>query len=88
MENILKQLKDNWFIMAFMVSITLWYGSTNSRLTAVEAQQAEQSTVQEKVDALIVDVAVIKSETKESGKKIDSLGGKVDYIINELRKID
>lgn len=86
MENSLKQLRDNWMILTFLVVMILWYGNTNARLTAVEAQQVEQATTDEKVDKLVIDVAVIKTETKDTGKKVDGLSQKVDYIINNMRR--
>lgn len=82
----MEEVRKNWMIITFMAAMILWYGNTNSRLNAVEAQQIEQATVSEKVDALITDVAVIKEKTEESSKKIDSLQGKVDYIINNMKR--
>lgn len=82
---ILEELKKNWMLIGFVAMMILWYGNTNSRLTAVEAQQVEQATVQEKVDILITDVAVIKSESKQQSKSLDSLQDKVDYIISNIK---
>lgn len=82
---ILDEIKKNWMLIGFVAMMILWYGNTNSRLTAVEAQQVEQATVSEKVDTLITDVAVIKAESKQQSKSLDTLQGKVDYIINNIR---
>lgn len=64
MEKLLKQMKDNWLVYAFLISMVLWYGSTNSRLQSVEAEQKEQKTTLQKLDQLIIDVAVVKTDVK------------------------
>lgn len=95
MESMTDQIRKNWMMLVFISGMILWYGNTNSRLTAVEAQQIEQATIEEKVDQLITDVAVIKnilstqtaqtvSNTKTANTKIDDLGAKIDLIIKKV----
>lgn len=86
MKIFMENIRQNWMLIAFMTTMVLWYGSVNSRLNSVEAQQLEQATIQEKVDVLVTDVAVIKSESKTTNKSLENLQDKVDYIINNMRK--
>lgn len=62
MEHFLKQLKDNWIVYGFLIAMILWYGSTNTRLDSVEAEQKTQKTTFEKLDQLVIDVAVVKND--------------------------
>ena len=95
MVEFLEKLKSNWIILAFVVGVILWYGNTNSRLTAVEAQVQETitsgQTDSEKISQLVIDVAVIKSilasdakATKTSDAKIDTISAKIDLIIRKV----
>lgn len=86
MELSLVKLRENWILLAFFTMLVLWYGNTNSRLNSVEAQQVTQETTEQKVDTLVIDVAVIKTQTKDANKKIDNLDSKVDYIISNMKK--
>lgn len=86
MKTSVENIKNNWVLLSFLCGIILWYGSVNARLTAVEAQQVQQATVEDKVNTLVTAVEVIKAQTKESDKKIDSLSDKVDYIIDNMKR--
>lgn len=70
MENLAKQLKENWFIYAFIAGLILWYGNINNRVDAVEAKQAEQQTTIEKIDQLLIDMAVIKTDISYIKEKV------------------
>lgn len=58
----MEEIRRNWMLIGFIAAIILWYGNVNSRLTAVEASQVEQITLNEKINQLLTDVAVIKND--------------------------
>ena len=58
----MEELKKNWIIASFVAAMILWYGNVNARLNSVEAKQAEQATLSEKINQLLTDVAVIKND--------------------------
>lgn len=62
MDNFVKTLKEAWFLIAFIVFMVLWYGSVNTRLEAVETKQLEQQAILDKINQLVIDVAVIKND--------------------------
>ena len=58
----MEEIRRNWMLIGFIAAMILWYGNVNSRLTAVEASQVEQNTLNEKINQLLTDVAVIKND--------------------------
>jgi len=64
MNDIITQIKNQWFLLAFLVGMIIWYANTNSRITAVEAKVIEQSSLVEQIATLKTDVAVIKANVE------------------------
>lgn len=70
-KNIVKQLKDAWFIIVFASFIILWYGSTNFRLDSLEAKQEEQNVEIKKIDEIRIDIATIKGDLQYIKNAVD-----------------
>lgn len=68
MENFLKQIRDNWILLAFLVAMILWYGRVDSRLTILEAAGKDQADLLTKISQIQVDVAFIKGQIKNKLK--------------------
>ena len=62
MEKIIKQLNTVWFILGFIVVVTIWYANVNSRLNAIETKQQEDESALVQLMTLKTDVAVIKAD--------------------------
>lgn len=72
MDDAAKQLKDKWFLIVFLAGLILWYGSTNSRLNAVEAKVADQQNTIEQIADIKVDIAVIKTNVSYIKTQLDN----------------
>lgn len=74
MDKTLKQIRDNWIILAFLVGVVLWYGNINNRISKVEADSLSQQTTIEKVDTkttqIQIDVASIKATVKSINDRL------------------
>ncbi len=64
MADIVTQLRDKWFILAFLAGVIMWYSNVNSRLNTVEANQATQSDAISQIGDMKTDIAVIKSNVQ------------------------
>lgn len=62
MNSILKDIKENWFLVAFITSLILWYASVNARLSNVEASDIQQEVIIQKIGTMQIDIAVIKNQ--------------------------
>lgn len=71
MESFTNQLKSNWLILAFIVSMILWYGNVNARLSSVEAKQVEYEELSDVIGDLKLDVGVIKSTVIDIKERIN-----------------
>lgn len=68
---VFEYLKKNWVVLVFIVSLIMWYTTTNSRLDGLEAKADEQSVLIEKVNQLLTETAVIKSVQIQQSKDIE-----------------
>lgn len=64
MKQILKQLKDVWFVLVFVASMIMWYTNTNNRLNDVEASQLKQETINQQIIELTTKVEVINANVE------------------------
>jgi len=67
-----KLIRENWMILVLITTMVIWYANVNSRLNTLEKTQAQQQVTLDKVNTLITDIAVIKSNVetiKENLKK-------------------
>lgn len=69
MEKITQEIRENWMILGFIVAMILWYGSVNSRITAVEAKQIDQQTLVEKINQIQADVSFIRGQLSKLNNK-------------------
>lgn len=54
-----KELKDIWYLILAVMSLTIWYANVNSRLSTVEAKQEEQKNIVEEINQLKIYNATI-----------------------------
>lgn len=75
MEQAIKKIQSVWFLFVPLVLLIIWYANTNSRISAVEAKQTSFETSQQqyfdKMDQLITDMAVVKTDVGYIKKEID-----------------
>lgn len=71
MQDILKQLRENWVIWAFLTSAVIWYANINHRLADAEEKITQQEKVVESINQINLDVAVIKTQVVDINKKLD-----------------
>lgn len=64
MNELIKQIKESWFVFIFVGSMIIWYANTNSRISAVEAKQEEQETLLESFTELKIKVSVIDANVE------------------------
>jgi len=60
--DILKEIKTNWLIIGFFITIVLWYGDVNATKTLANENRAIIEVMQESLSQIKTDTAVIKSE--------------------------
>lgn len=70
MSHYLKQLKESWFIIVFLISIVIWYADTSSRLTKVEADTTDLSSKIEVIYSMQSDINVIRANVEWIKEKI------------------
>jgi len=58
----LKDIKNNWLILAFVFASIVWYANTNNRIKNVEAQVQENKTVLQVVYKIQIDLATMKAD--------------------------
>lgn len=86
MKALLKNIKENWVLIAAVVSMIITFTTYGTRITNAENDISDIQSQQAELTTLKVDVAVIKQKTTDSDKKIDDLSNKVDYIIDNMRR--
>lgn len=64
MDSLTLKLKDNWFIIVFSASMIVWYANTTTRLEALETKVEDQRTINDKINQINIDVAVIKANVE------------------------
>lgn len=62
MKSFLRTIQENWHVLVLLFMMIMWYSSVNFRLTAVEAKQADQQNLIDKVNQIQVDVSFIKGK--------------------------
>lgn len=72
MDSFISQIKDRWFIWAFIASMILWYANTNYKINALAASDTEQSAQIQQLQAMQTDVAVTRA--------------KVDFLYDKFNK--
>ena len=60
--DILKEIKTNWLIIGFFITIVLWYGDVNATKAMARENRAIIEVMQESLSQIKTDTAVIKSE--------------------------
>ena len=71
MKNFIHTIKDSWVIIAFLCAMVLWYGTVNSRISALEAKAQEQNDALVQLMQIKTDIEVVKA--------------KVDFIYNKVK---
>lgn len=62
MESFIKKLGEAWYLILAIIALSMWGATQQGRITAVEAKVQEQQTTIEKINQLIVDMAVVKTD--------------------------
>jgi len=62
MEHFLKQIKDNWVILCFIVALIVSWTNINSRLVAAENDIAQLSQVVEQINSINITLEGIKKD--------------------------
>lgn len=70
MDKFIDKVQKDWVLIAFAVSMVMWFANTNSRLATVEKAQADQVTVNDKIDQLVLDTALIRQDVGYIKEKI------------------
>jgi hypothetical protein len=62
MEHFTTQIKKNWLFIGLFVSMVLWYGNVNTRITRAEEDIADLKVVVSKIEILNIQVAQISTK--------------------------
>lgn len=77
MKKIIQQLKEVWYLLAFIVAFAMWTATINTKLSSIEASDEQQNQKIEQISVIQTDVAVTK-------QKVTSIEENVNRIINIL----
>ena len=58
----LKQLRDNWVVLSFIVMLIVSWTTFNSRLTSAEEDIKDLKLISQQITQMQVDIAVIKNQ--------------------------
>lgn len=72
MENFTKKLGEVWYLIMAIIALSMWGATQQARISTVEAKVQEQQTTIEKIDQLLVDMAVVKNDVSYIKKEIDT----------------
>ena len=72
MEHFLKQVKDNWVILCFIVALIVSWTNTNSRLASAEGQVEELSSIINQINNINITLG-------RMDEKLQSIDEKIDY---------
>ncbi len=73
----LKPIKDNWVILAFLVSLVIGWTTMNTRLANAEAKIDQLSQVVTQINAISLNVAVIQTDVNYIQKDVEYIKKKV-----------
>lgn len=68
MEHFLKQIKDNWVILCFIVALIVSWTNINSRMVQAETDIAQLSQVVDKINSIDIKLAVIQEKVSNIEK--------------------
>lgn len=78
----MEKLKSSWWLLAFAVSIVIWYANVNSRLTTVEAKQVQQENVLQKI---LDQLTLLTINTTVNTQNSESMKEDIKEIKKELK---
>jgi len=70
MEHTLKQIKDNWIILLFIVSLITTWTTFNSRLIEAEGDINKLQTIVESINEIKTNIAVMQNDISYIKAKI------------------
>lgn len=85
MENpLIKGIRDNWMILAFIVGLIMSSTAFNSRLTNVEAQANKLETANEEMKQMHIDIAVITSKVENIEADTSEIKKDLKDVLNRI----
>lgn len=82
MENILKQLRENWVILFFIGTLIASWTMFSNRLTNAEGKVLKLETTYGQIQQIQIDVAVIKEKTSNENIKNQVRQGITEALAN------
>jgi hypothetical protein len=73
MESFVKQIRDNWVILSFIVMLIVSWTTQNTRLTSAENQIEELSVVVTQINQININLATITEHLKSIDEKFSGL---------------
>ena len=62
METFIKKLGEAWYLVVAIIALSMWCATQQARITTVEAKVQDQQTTLDKINQLVVDMAVVKTD--------------------------
>ena len=71
MSNFIRQVRDNWVILCFIVALIVSWTNTNSRLASAEGQVEELSSVVNQINNINVTLGRMDEKLQAIDEKLD-----------------
>jgi hypothetical protein len=71
MDNMLKQIRENWLLFAFVGGLIVWYSGVNARLTEAEQDIRDLKILVQEINEIQTSVAVIQANVEFIKSKLE-----------------